>query len=89
MKPHKTFLGPSPKENPIRRVVAVAAPGAQCAPARQPRVEGTEAEDLLVDAERSFPSSDFVASVWDWFDENGFITDAQAEALRKIADRDY
>jgi hypothetical protein len=52
-------------------------------------VEGSDAEELPEAAESSFPESDFVGSVWDWFDEHGFVTEKQAEALRRIADRSY
>lgn len=51
--------------------------------------EMTEAqtEALLDRAEEAFPDSDYVASVREWFNEKGFITEAQEEALAKIADR--
>jgi hypothetical protein len=45
-----------------------------------------EVEALLQEAEDEYPDSDFVASVKDWFIENGFITEAQEEALHKIAE---
>jgi hypothetical protein len=43
-------------------------------------------EDLLQRAEDEYPDSDFVASVTEWFEEHGFITEAQEEALENIAD---
>jgi hypothetical protein len=46
-----------------------------------------EIEDLLQRAHDSFPGSDFVASVEDWYLEHDFITEGQEEALNKIADR--
>ncbi len=46
-----------------------------------------ETEDLIRRAEDAYPESDFVASVEEWFLEHGFITEAQEEALNKIADR--
>jgi hypothetical protein len=49
-------------------------------------IAGAEAETLLQEAEEAFPSSEFVASLWDWFDEKGFLTEAQAEGLRGIID---
>ena len=48
-----------------------------------------EVRDLLQNAEDAFPDSDFVASVSEWFDEHGFITDGQEAALNKIADSDH
>lgn len=47
-----------------------------------------EVEALLTDAEDEFPDSDFVASVRDFFEDRGFITEAQEEALNKIANGD-
>ena len=43
-------------------------------------------EALLDDAEAEFPTSEFVASVREWFEEHGFITDAQERSLQKIAE---
>jgi len=53
------------------------------------RSELTESQtaDLLDRAEDAFPDSDFVASVREWFEERGFITEGQEESLAKIADR--
>ena len=48
-----------------------------------------EVRELLENAEDAFPDSDFVASVSEWFDEHGFITDGQEVALNKIADSDH
>lgn len=45
-----------------------------------------EVESLLSEAEDSFPTSDFVASVREWFEDKGFITEAQEATLQKIAD---
>jgi hypothetical protein len=45
-----------------------------------------ETRDLLQRAEDEYPDSDFVFSVNEWFLEHGFITDAQEDALNKIAD---
>lgn len=52
-----------------------------------PKAELTEDEvaDLLEDAEAAFPDSDFVASVREWYEEKGFITLAQADALERIS----
>ena len=44
-------------------------------------------DDLLGEAEESFPDSDFVSSVSDWFDKHGFITDKQESALERIIER--
>lgn len=48
----------------------------------------TDAEiDLLIDdAEAEFPTSEYVASVREWHEEHGFITEAQAQALQNIID---
>ncbi len=48
-----------------------------------------EVRSLLDEARAVFPSSDFVASVEDWFTEHGFITEAQEEELNKIAELDW
>ena len=48
-----------------------------------------EVRDLLQNAEDAFPDSDFVASVSEWFDEHGFITDGQEVALNNIAESDH
>jgi len=48
------------------------------------KLDNEETQDLLQDAEDAFPDSDFVASVQAWFDEHGFITDAQEDALNNI-----
>ena len=45
-----------------------------------------ETEELLDDAESAFPDSDFVSSVRGWFDDHGWITDAQEAALNKVVD---
>jgi hypothetical protein len=47
-----------------------------------------ETKNLLADAEDAFPDSDFVSSVNEWFDEHGFITESQEEALNRIVDRE-
>ncbi len=47
-----------------------------------------EIETLLDEAADEFPDSDFVASVRDFFEERDFITEAQEEALNKIANGD-
>lgn len=44
-------------------------------------------DDLLNEAEDAFPNSDFVSSVRDWFEEHGFITDRQEDALNNIIER--
>ena len=44
-----------------------------------------QVEALLDDAEAEFPTSTFVESVREWFEEHGFITDAQEQAIQKIA----
>lgn len=50
----------------------------------------TDAEiDLLIDdAQLELPNSPFVASVLEWYEEHGFITEAQAQALQNIIDGD-
>lgn len=48
-----------------------------------------ETLSLITDAEDEFPDSDFVASVKEWFDDKGFITEAQEEALNKIANGEH
>lgn len=58
----------------------------------EPAPEGGEMTTTIIDkalrrAEEAFPDSDYVASVREWFNEKGFITEAQEEALAKIADR--
>lgn len=45
-----------------------------------------EIGELLDDAESAYPESDFVSSVRDWFDEHGWITEAQEAALNKVAE---
>ena len=46
-----------------------------------------EIENLLAEADDAFPDSDFVASVQEWFEEHGFITERQEDALNKIIER--
>jgi len=46
-----------------------------------------EIDELLGEAEESFPDSNFVPSVSDWFDKHGFITDKQESALERIIER--
>jgi len=45
-----------------------------------------ETLELLQEAEDAFPDSDFVASVREWFEENGFITEGQEASLSNIAE---
>lgn len=45
-----------------------------------------ETKSLLQSAEDAFPDSDFVFSVWEWFEDHGFITEAQEEALNNIVE---
>lgn len=47
----------------------------------------TEIEKLLDEADEAWPDSDFVASVRDWYEDKGFITDRQEEALNNIAEK--
>ena len=49
-------------------------------------IYGDAAEELLADAQEKFPGSEFVASVWHFFEEKGFVTEAQADALQGIID---
>lgn len=51
------------------------------------RIYGKEAEGYIEDAEAAFPESDFIQSVIDYLDEHGFITEKQADALERIAER--
>jgi len=46
-----------------------------------------EIDELLAETEESFPESDFVTSVSNWFDKHGFITDKQERALERIIER--
>ncbi len=47
-----------------------------------------ELEDLFRDAFAAKPNSEFISSVYDWWEKNGFITANQYSALYKIADWD-
>jgi hypothetical protein len=46
-----------------------------------------ETQELLDAAEDAWPDSDFVASVQEWYDKRGFITEAQEAALENIIER--
>ena len=46
-----------------------------------------ETEALLDEAQDVLPDSDFIASVRDWFEQHGFITDAQESALNNIVEK--
>jgi hypothetical protein len=46
-----------------------------------------ETDQLLDDADEAWPDSDFVASVREWFEDKGFITDGQETALNNIINR--
>jgi len=46
-----------------------------------------EIEALLDAADEVFPDSDFVSSVREWFDEHGFITDAQETGLNNTIEK--
>ena len=54
-----------------------------------PRSELTEdqTESLIDEAREAFPDSDFVASVREWFDDNGFITEAQEQGLNNTIEK--
>ncbi len=41
---------------------------------------------LLAEASDAFPDSDFVESVGEWYEEHGFITEAQEDALNNIVE---
>jgi len=47
-----------------------------------------ETEKLLDDADTERPDSDFVASVRDWFEEHGWITDNQESALNDVVNNE-
>ena len=42
---------------------------------------------LLDDADEAWPDSEFVASVREWFEDKGFITDGQENALNNIVEK--
>lgn len=46
-----------------------------------------EIESMIDEAEDAWPDSDFVASVREWYEEHGFITEAQEGALDRIIER--
>ena len=50
--------------------------------------EADEIEDLFDKAFRNFPESEFLESVYEWWESKGFITPKQFEAVEKIADRE-
>ena len=46
-----------------------------------------ETDSLLAEADEAYPDSDFVSSVQEWYEEHGFITEAQEDALNNIINR--
>lgn len=46
-----------------------------------------ETQTLIDEATQSYPDSDFIPSVEEWFHDMGFITEAQEEALSKIIEQ--
>ena len=44
-------------------------------------------DDLFTRAFRNFPESEFLESVYEWWEQKGFITEKQYVAVSKIADR--
>ena len=46
-----------------------------------------EIEELLREAQEAWPDSEFVASVKEWYEDKGFISDRQEEALNNIAEK--
>jgi ribosomal protein S25 len=76
------IVGPAKKDGGTRDIVE----GALEAEAEAPEGKIKEGvEDLLERAEEAYPESDFVPSVREWYEEKGFITQAQQEALERIA----
>ena len=47
-----------------------------------------EIEGLFYCAFQNFPESEFLDSVYEWWEQKGFITLKQFEAVEKIADRE-
>ena len=56
-------------------------------PASNAVTDQDEIGELLDEAEDAYPSSDFVGSVREWFEEKGWITQRQWDALERIAKR--
>lgn len=56
-------------------------------PFKDGSLKGEAARSLLEEAERVAPWADYVMSLIDWYEENGFLTAAQVEALERIIER--